>query len=309
MSSSLVTFAPVLSAHLQWRYVEARFQSFIANLGVTDAQLEDGTRQQAGVRSTLNRWYYGHNNDALNSLLTGSWSKYLRVRPPRDIDVMFCLPWEVFHRFEARAGNKQSQLLQEVRYVLSQTYSQSEMRGDGQAVIVRFARMPVEVVPAFALDNGQYIIADTKDGGSWKLTDPAAELAALNRSDEATQGATRRLIRMAKQWQRHCDVPIKSFMLERFAVAFLETWQYERTYYYHDWMVRDFFAFMLCYVDGTIIMPGTGIPIPLGNAWASKARTALSDANSACEWEKINFDLLACWDWQSLFGAVIPAIE
>jgi hypothetical protein len=308
MTNVLTALAPVLPAGLQWRYVERRFETLIENLAVTDAQFQDGWRQQAGVRSTLNRWYYGHNDESLNSLLTGSWAKALRVRPPRDVDVMFCLPWDVYTRFEARTGNKQSQLLQEVRYVLSQTYSQSEMRGDGQAVIVHFARMPVEVVPAFALNNGQYLIADTRDGGSWRLTDPAAELAALDRSDAATAGATRRLIRMAKQWQRHCDVPIKSFMLERFAVAFLETWQHPHTYYYHDWMVRDFFGFMLHYVDGTIIMPGTDIHIPLGNAWASKARTAHSTAITACEWERINFDLLASGEWQSLFGTVIAAI-
>jgi len=187
-----------------------------------------------------------------------SWAKELRVRPPRDIDVMFCLPWEVYFRFEERAGNRQSQLLQELRSVLLRTYSTSAMRGDGQAVVVQFARMPVEVVPAFALNNGQYLIADTKHEGSWRHSDPAAELAALNRSDAATGGATRRLVRMAKQWQRYCDVPIKSFMLERFAVAFLDGWQHPHSYHYHGWMVRDFFAFMLGYVGGTVIMPGTG---------------------------------------------------
>lgn len=305
MTNVLAALSPTLPSGLQWRYVERRFEAFVASLAITDAQFQDGWRQQAGVRSTLNRWYYGHNDETLNSLLTGSWGKALRVRPPRDIDVMFCLPWEVYFRFEERIGNRQSQLLQEVRSVLLKTYSLSEMRGDGQAVVVRFARMPVEVVPAFAMNNGQYLIGDTSNGGSWRHTDPAAELAALNRSDAATGGATRRLIRMAKQWQRHCDVPIKSFMLERFAVAFLDGWQHPHDYYYHDWMVRDFFAFMLGYVDGTIIMPGTGHHVPLGDAWASKARTAHAEAKQACEWEKINFDILAAWKWQSLFGTLI----
>jgi hypothetical protein len=309
MSNALAALSPVLPAGLQWRHVERRFETFIANLAITDAQFQDGWRQQAGVRSTLNRWYYGHDDETANSLLTGSWAKELRVRPPRDIDVMFCLPWDVYFRFEERTGNRQSQLLQELRAVLLKTYSTSAMRGDGQAVVVQFARMPVEVVPAFALNSGQYLIADTKHEGSWRHSDPAAELAALNRSDAATGGATRRLTRMAKQWQRRCDVPIKSFMLERFAVAFLDGWQHAHSYFYHDWMVRDFFAFMLGYVRGTVIMPGTGHQIPLGDAWASKARTAHAKASQACEWEKSSIDLLAAWEWQALFGTLIATTE
>lgn len=305
MNNVLQALAPVQSTELQWRYVERRFQAFVANLAITDSQFQDGWRQQAGVRSTLNRWYYGRSDDEANSFLTGSWGKQLRVRPPRDIDVMFCLPWDVYFRFEGRTGNRQSQLLQEIRTVLLQTYPQSEMRGDRQAVVVQFSRMPVEVVPAFALNNGQYLIADATDEGSWRHTDPLAELAALDRSDAATGGATRRLIRMAKQWQRHCDVPIKSFMLERFAVAFLESWQHPHTYYYHDWMLRDFFGFMLGYIGGTIIMPATGQHVPLGDAWASKARTAHGKAAQACDYERTSFDILAAWEWQSLFGSAI----
>ncbi len=305
MSNALVAFAPTLPGALQWRHVERRFTAFVEALAITDAQFQDGWRKQAGVRATLNRWYYGHSDEALNSLLTGSWGKQLRVRPPRDIDVMFALPWEVYRRFEGRAGNRQSQLLQEVRGVLAQTYPQSEMRGDGQVVIVRFATTPVEVVPAFAFDNGQYLICDTNDGGSYRVSDPIAEIAALDRSDQATAGATRRLIRMAKQWQRHCSVPIKSFILERMAVEFMRTWRHPHDHYYHDWMVRDFFAFLVENVGRSAVMPGTGTWVPSETLWASKARTALATATRACEWERVSIDYLAAGEWKSLFGSAI----
>ena len=205
-------------------FVGQRFSAFMQRLGITEQQAVDGTRKQMGVRAALNRWYYGHGEATQNSLLIGSWAKTLRVAPPRDIDVLFCMPVDIFHRYEARAGNRQSQLLQEVRSALSQTYPQTAIRGDGQVVVVPFATMPVEVIPAFRLDTGQYLIADANGGGSYRTTDPWAELSVLEASDRATFGATRRLIRMAKQWQRHAHAPIKSFMLERLAVAFLETW-------------------------------------------------------------------------------------
>lgn len=288
--------------------VGPRFSAFIQRLGITDQQEADGQRKQAGVRAALNRWYYGHGDAAQNSLLIGSWAKTLRVAPPRDIDVLFCMPIDTFHRYEGRVGNRQSQLLQEVRSALAQTYPQTAIRGDGQVVVVPFATMPVEVIPAFRLDTGQYLIADANGGGSYRTTDPWAELSVLEASDRATFGATRRLIRMAKQWQRHASAPIKSFMLERLAVAFLETWRHA-TLGYEDWMVRDFFEFMLRYVGGWVQMPGTGEWVSIGDAWASRARTALATAQRACQCEAVNADRRAGAEWRSLFGSAIGPLS
>lgn len=291
-----------------WMLVGPRFSAFIQRLGITEQQAADGTRKQTGVRAALNRWYYGHGEATQNSLLIGSWAKALRVAPPRDIDVLFCMPVDIFHRYEARAGNRQSQLLQEVRSALSQTYPQTAIRGDGQVVVVPFVTMPVEVIPAFRLHTGQYLIADANGGGSYRTTDPSAELSVLEASDRATFGATRRLIRMAKQWQRHAHAPIKSFMLERLAVAFLETWQHA-TAGYEDWMVRDFFEFMLRYVGGSVQMPGTGEWVSIGDAWASRARTALATAQRACQYEAVNADRRAGAEWRSLFGSAIGPLS
>lgn len=214
------------------------------------------------------------------------------------------MPVDVFHRYEARTGKRQSQLLQEVRSALSQTYPQTAIRGEGQVVVVPFETMPVEVIPAFRLDTGQYLIADANGGGSYRTTDPRAELSALEESDRATC----RLIRMAKQWQRHAHAPIKSFMLERLAVAFLESWQHAAAGY-EDWMVRDFFEFMLRYVGGSIQMPGTGAWVSIGDAWASRARTALATAQRACQYEAVNADRRAGVEWRSLFGSAIGPLS
>ena len=289
-----------------WGYLVCRFEQLIANLAITDKQLQDGLTGQAGVRSTLNLHYWAVNSETANSRLIGSWDKQLRVRPPRDVDVLFTLPWEVYYRFEQRTGNKQSQLLQEVRAVLAEDYPQTTMRGDGQVVVVAFSTMPVEVVPAFAFDDGQFWICDTNGGGSYRLTDPQAELAALEVSDLATGGATRILIRILKQWQRHCDVPLKSFQLERLAVEFLMTWPYPKDLYWIDWILRDFFTYLLARQNTVLVMPGTFHQVPLGSTWASKARTAETTANNAFYFEKENDDVAAGTAWQSLFGAMIP---
>jgi hypothetical protein len=289
-----------------WIYLVRRFTRMMENLAITDPQLQDGLRSQAGVRRTLNLNYWGMDSDSANSRVIGSWGKQLRVRPPRDVDVLFTLPWDVYHRFEARTGNRQSQLLQEVRGVLAGDYPQTTLRGDGQVVVVQLASATVEVIPAFAFDNGQFWICDTHDGGAYRLSDPSAELAALEVSDVANGGATRRLVRILKQWQRHCDVPIKSFQLEHLTVEFLRDWPYSRDLFWIDWMIRDFFAYLLSRENGFLTMPGTFALVTLGSDWAAKARTARATADRAFDLERDNQDGMAGLEWQSLFGTMIP---
>ena len=89
---------------------------------------------------------------------------------------------------------------------------------DGQAVVVPFAHVNIDVVPAFLLKNGRHWICDSSGGGGYRETDAAAELNALDLADSMFNGCARPLIRMAKQWQRYCNVDIKSFMLERLVI-------------------------------------------------------------------------------------------
>jgi hypothetical protein len=74
----------------------------------------------------------------VNRLLVGSWGKATRVRPPRDVDLLFTPPLDVFYQFDQRTGNKQSQLLQDVAEALRESYPQTVIRGDGQVVVVGF---------------------------------------------------------------------------------------------------------------------------------------------------------------------------
>lgn len=290
----------------KWIYVTRRFERFVDNLAITSNQMIDGETKHHGVRNCLNLHYHQVDSETANSILTGSWGKELRVRPPRDIDVLFVLPWDVYDRFELRLGNKQSQLLQEVKGVLAAKYSETDMRGDGQAVVVRFASMPVEVVPAFPATEGRFLICDTAGEGSYRLTDPNAEFAQLDASDTANANVTRRLVRMAKQWQRNCSVPLKSFMIEHLVVQFMREWTGMRDYFWYDWLVRDFFLFLTGKSHHFVVMPGTGQQIPLGDAWLSRANTAYGKALKACEYEKCNENLLAGIYWHDIFGDMIP---
>lgn len=287
--------------------VGQRFDTFLSNLRLTEDQRQDGITKHSGVRSCLNEQYWATTSSTANSMLVGSWGKNTEVRPPRDIDVLFALPESVYHRFEKRPGNKQSQLLQEVKDVLARRYGNTAMRGDGQVVVVKFTSYAVEVVPAFELTSGQYWICDTNNGGRYKAVDPVAEIRHVRDSNDTTSGDTRDLIRMLKCWQWQCSVPAKSFWLELLAVDFLRAWEHRgKSTTYYDWMVRDFLRWMVGKAWSYVYVPGTGETISIGDAWKSRAETARDRAVRASELEAADKVYDAGVEWQKIFGTQIP---
>lgn len=290
-----------------WAYVQRRFEQLLGNLVITADQVADGETKHKGVVGALNRTYYGSDHVTANRLLIGSWGKATRVRPPRDIDLLFVLPVEIYHQFNGRLGNKQSQLLQDVAINLQRTYPQTGIRGDGQVVVVGFNTYQVEAAPAFHAQAGGFLICDTNDGGRWKHVDTQAEIDDLNAADWLHNGNVRKLTRILKQWQRHCDVPIKSFQLEALIKELLPTKDYGgKNEFWFDWLVRDAFAHMIGRAGGGFWMPGCAPEwISFGETWLSQARTAYDRALRACAYEYANDDILAGIEWQKIFGTMI----
>lgn len=290
-----------------WAGVTARFRTFHQNLRLTDDQINEGTNHHAGVRRSLNSHYYGSSSESANSFLIGSWGKHTRTRPPRDIDLYFVLPYEVYLRFESVQGNKQSALVQEVRRVLQGTYPNTNLRGDGQVVVVSFNRMSVEVVPAFLLQSGQYWICDTHDGGRYKTADPKAELAHIATVNDNYSSNLRPLIMMMKGWQTYCNVPLKSFCIELLAADFLQQCPWGKNgYFWYDWITRDFFAYLYGKANTHLFVPGTYEMIWLGDEWQSRAESAYNRAVKACSYEYNDWISLAGEEWQKIFGNQIP---
>ncbi len=292
-----------------WRYVRRRFRQFHANLRLTPDQVEDGKTKYRGVAAALNRYYWGTSSETDHLELVGSWAKGTPVRPPRDVDFIFQLPLEVYQRFEQRTGNKQSQLLQEVKSVLLDTYPQTSMRGDGQVVVVPFNSYGIEVAPGFPATGGGYLICDTNDGGRYKWVHPAGELAAFNDADARFAGNVRKLSQMLKQWQRYCSVPIKSFQIEAIVKEALGTVTWGGCdEFWFDWLVRDVLAHLISRANGHFYMPVTGELILLGDAWLSRAETAYQRALKACDYEFDNQEQSAGEEWQKIFGTMIPQV-
>lgn len=292
---------------LRWLYVTRRFKAFQTNLALQADAIEDASTKARGVIKTLNRAFrsesiLGH------YVVAGSWGKNTAIHPPTDIDLCFILPVEVFHRFNSYSGNKQSQLLNHVKDVLNTTYSQTTIRQDGQVVVVGFNSITVEVVPSFLANDRGLITCDTNNGGRWEQVDPLAEIGILDRSDNTLRGNHRNLVRIFKQWKRHCNVPIKSFHLEQLIGEALPQMSWgSNDEFWFDWIVRDVFAYIIARTGGGFFMPGGFNEwIDLGDAWKLKAETAYQRTLEACEYERQNMNISAGSKWQKIFGTAIP---
>lgn len=291
-----------------WAYVTTRFTKFIQNLNLTEAQLVDGATKFKGVVSTLNAAYYGTNSEIDHAFYIGSWAKHTRIRPPRDVDLYFLLPAEVHNRFEKYNGNKQSALLQEVKSKLLASYPLSEINGDGPVVLAAFWSFNVEVVPAFALQEDRtYWVPKTQNGGSYMVTKPLHEVDAIETADKLSDSNVRKLIRMLKCWQANCNVELRSFYLELLAIEFMGQWIYkDKSYFYYDWMCRDFFAWLITKAGSFLLAPGTFETLWIGDTWKIKAETASSRALKACDYEHNSKEGDAGEEWQKIFGADVP---
>lgn len=292
-------------------FVNAHFSQFLQQLELDSADRSTAERRAERIaRSLFANYYPGQAFDPSCYVTVGSYGKGLATKPRTDLDMLFVLPASVYRRAENLAGNRQSALLQEVKNALLATFPTTDISADGQVIVAQFQTYGVDIVPAFRYisgpNTGSYLTAQTASGGSWRLSNPVAEYNWIQSVDSASHGKATDLVKMLKAWKRECNVEIKSVCLEVAATVFANQWVYKDKglgYGYHDWLTRDFFAFLLNYVNGNAKPAGIGEWIPLGDAWASKCQTAYNRAVKACDFEHGDDSFSASCEWQKIFGS------
>jgi hypothetical protein len=288
-----------------WNFVIPHFERFLKELELSADDCKDADGKADRVARALFAKYYPNRLifDPSCYMKVGSYGKDTACAADTDLDMLFILPNEVYWRIDGLSGNKQSQLLQEVKNCLFGTFPRTPLRADGPIIVAPFSSYHVEVVPAFRRNDGTFLTAHTADGGSWRNSNPAEEYGLLRASDLPTQGKATHLTKMLKAWKYECNVDIKSISLEVLATAFVDQWAHrQQSLFYYDWMVRDFFAFMLQYVNGWTRIPGTSEQIQLGDGWQTKCQSAYDRALKAESYERSDYQFAAQAEWQKIFG-------
>ncbi len=220
------------------------FRSFCSNIQVQN-DISISLRYKSVTRR-LNTDFWNTTSDTSHSLYVGSYGRKTAIQGFSDLDMVFELPSDMYFKYDNYAGNGQSALLQAVRNSMQKTYSTSSIGADGQVVVVSFQDgITFEVLPVFLNNGGYYTFPDSSNGGSWKTTNPRPEIAAIRNRNIASNENLVPLCRMMRAWKIKWGVPIGGLLIDTLAYQFIENWQYkDKSYYYYDYLCRDFFQFM-----------------------------------------------------------------
>jgi len=287
--------------------VTENFNSFCTNLKMRTSTVSTIRSRYKRIVKQINQSYWNSDSETKNGLYVGSYGRGTEIWTS-DIDMIVRLPFETYDKFNKYTGNGQSALLQEVKAELSNTYSRSNIRGDGQVIVIDFGDgIRFEILPTFLnKDQKSYTYPDTNNGGSWKATDPRSEIEAMNKLNTQKNKNLKRLCRMARAWKSECDVPINGILIDTLAYNFLNSTDYydDKSYFYYDFMSRDFFKYLmnLDLTQGHWLAPGSRRKVYKKNDFQHKAKRAYNKAILAIEYQS-DYPYTAKKTWREIYGS------
>jgi hypothetical protein len=192
-------------------------------------ELNDKEQKNVSARHTELREYLRSCFDLDEDFLTGSYRRYTKTKPLKDVDIFCVLGGKEKHY----RNEHPSKVLEAFRSALAKKYGANAVKVQRRSVSVDFGVVvdaedntdyrvvSMDVVPAFALGKN-YEIAD-KDEGVWIKTNPTVHEEKAIAAQEAYKGEWKGMVRMLKYWNNHHDRPVKpSFLLEVMALECLD---------------------------------------------------------------------------------------
>lgn len=290
--------------------VGTAFETFCKNLCFTDDDLKKIRQRYHAITKRINTDYWESSSDTTHSLYVGSYGRDTEIFTS-DIDMLVQLPYDTYKKFNAYQSNGQSALLQEVKKVIEKTYSVTHLKADGQIISVPFTDgIDFEVLPAFINKDNSYTFANSNNGGSWKITDPKAEIAAVQTLNSKCNSNLKRLCRMARAWKNKNNVDISGILLDVLSYNFLSTWEYkDKSYLYYDWMTRDFLKYVSEQPTSQIKwkVMGSNRYIYCFGSFQSKAKASYDKAVEAISDEK-EYPSIANSKWREIYGNKFPTL-
>lgn len=287
------------------------FNDFCNNLVISNEKRSSIANRFGLITRRLNIEYYGTESKTQNSRYVGSYGRGTAIKGFSDMDMIFRLPYSVYERFNNHSGNGQSALLQEVRLSIKKTYTTTNIGGDGQVIQVPFDDgITFEVVPVFInKDNQSYTYPDSNNGGSWRTTNPVAEINAISTRDSSCNDNLKRLCKMLRCWKDKWNVPMGGLLIDTFSYKFIDNWEYkDKSYLYYDFMSRDFFKY-LSEIDDTksyFYAVGSNQWIKNRGIFSAKAKKCYNLALEAITKESNGYTVTAKQKWREIYGTKFP---
>ena len=178
-----------------WRAVQMitvaeAFKKFRSRLELTDREQDDASRRQNEIRDYL-KTKFAIERD----FLTGSYKRWTKTKPLKDVDI-FCVLGE---KERHRRDKPPADLLQAFEDALVEKYGRDKVSRQRRSVTVEFGVgadadedtggkvMSFDVVPSFAKDT-HYEIPDTGNAKGWTETDPEVHYEKAIQAQKAYDG-------------------------------------------------------------------------------------------------------------------------
>lgn len=281
--------------------VAALFEQFRSNLAVHNA--EDIATSYREITVRLNKDYWDLQSGESHCLQVGSYGRKTAIRGVSDLDMVFELPLKDLERFKKVSGNGPSQMLQEVKNCLLARYPKTEIRGDGQVVVVDFSTFRVEVLPAFYnADDDSYIYGDTHDGGRWLACKPRHEIRAVNELNSRSNRNLKRVCKMLRAWKEAQGAPMSGMLIDTLVHGFFKgnTTYDARSYAAYPELLRDVFSHLSRLPRQDYwLAPGSGQRVNCGGNFQRKAEVAADACQQAID---ADTDKKKERRWREVFG-------
>lgn len=264
------------------------------------------------ITKRLNTDFWWTDSETAHSLLVGSYGRNTAIHGTSDVDMIFQLPRSLYEQYDNYSGNGQSALLQAVRNSVKKTYPSTDVGADGQVIRIPFNDgTTFELVPGFLNTDDSYTYPDSNGGGRWKRTNPRPEIEAIRTRNSTCNDNLIPLCRMMRAWKKKWSVPIGGLLIDTLAYQFIINWGYrDKSYFYYDFMCRDFFEFM---ADQSTdqeywTAPGSGQRVYAGGQFQYKAKRCYNIALQAIEHETAapKRERPAKQKWREIFGTSFP---
>lgn len=284
--------------------ISEMFSEFIANLAISNA--ETMSSRYGELTSALNKQFRDTGSKTANTLQVGSFGRKTGIDGISDLDMLYIMPKSKWYDYKS---GKQLKLLQDAKDAILKRYPNTNVRVDRLVVTVTFTNFHVEVQPVFEREDESYYYPDTKGDGSWKVTKPREEMAAISELDSEKNYNLKRLCKMARAWKNKHGVGMGGLLIDTLAYNFLaSTTDYDdKSYLYYDRMSRDFFKYLSeLPKQDYYIAPGSGQRVKVKKKFQAKAKNAYNlclDAIKAEKQKNVNAK------WKKVYGRPFPAAK
>lgn len=285
------------------------FSKFLDNIKIPDEDADTISLRYHEITKSLNKKFRNTESETDNCLQVGSYGRWTGIKSISDLDMLYIMPKSLWNNYK----NDQYQILSDTKDAIKTRYPKTDIKVDRLVVVVQYTNFKVEVQPVFEEydDNGEsyFKYPDTYYGGSWKVTKPRQEIAAMTEFVQTKNNNLRKLCKMTRAWKNKCGEAMGGLLVDTLAYNFLNsTEKYDSTAYSsYDKMVEDFFCYLKDQEKQDYYLAlGSRQRVKVKHDFRKAAKTAYEQSQKAnAETDSAK----KCKKWRVVFGGFFPLEE